>query len=299
MTNKSSLRRLAAAALTLAIGVVALVGPLDRPAAAATSVPTTAGDNGFLSLLNTLRGTLGLPVLALDPRLSAVAQAWSVKMAERGVMSHNPDLVDQVPAWAKLAENVGFGDGGVTQIFNALVASPPHLRNMSDPAFTLVGVGTVLDANGRMWTTHVFLLPATGTATARATTPTTTQAVAPSTTRAPVRTTATTLARPVAPATLPPARTAPPAPVTTPAPPTATGPTATVPITTGTTVPATPVQTAEGPVPALAPVHPVSSHRQPGTAAPLAAVASLIILLVLLDVGWLLRRPAGEYRRAR
>jgi len=261
----------------MGLGMLLLVGPLAASASAATSTPAPALDSTFANLLNTLRTTLGIGGLAVDPQLSDVARAWSTHMATTGVMAHNPAVTTQVQSWAKLGENVGTG-GAVSQIFDALVASPPHMRNMSDGDFTRVGIGTVTDAKGRLWTTHVFMRPKTAGAVA-APAPTaapTTKAPAPVTTRAPrpVPTTA-------APVTAPPT---PAAPVTAPPPP--------VPVTVPVAAAASALPT-EAAIPTAAPaMDPLSATPPPsqGTSPVVLVGIGLLLLLALAGGGALVLR---------
>ena len=260
----------------MGLGILLLLGPVARPASAATAAPVL--DTTFSSLLNTLRTTLGLGTLTIDNELSGIARNWSVQMANSGTLSHNGALSSQATGWAMLGENVGTG-GAVTQIFNALVASPPHMKNMSNGQFTRIGIGTVTDGGGRLWTTHVFMRPKTAGAVA-APAPRvapTTKAPAPVTTRAP-RPAPTT-----APATVPPTTAA--APVTVPA---------TVPVpTTAPVVEAITPAPPEVTVPVAAPVmEPASSTPAPTPGIPPAVVAGsvLLALLVLCSGGFLLRR---------
>ncbi len=286
MSIGSTVRRLPAAALALITAVLVLVGPLAGSASAAGPVP--AADASFFSLLNNLRATLGLGSVVIDPSLSNVARGWSEHMAGTGVMAHNPALSTQVQGWAKLGENVGWG-GAASQIFTALVASPVHLQNMSDPDFTSFGAGTVADGQGRLWTTHVFMRPKAATApvAVRPAAPPTTRAPAPPTTRAP-RTVATTTAPTTAPPTTAASVTAPAAP-----PPTVT--------VTAEPVPS-PVEppTADAPAAALAPTATpvlVSSRPSPerGGQASMLVGAGLLILVVLGGAGLL--RQSGQARR--
>ena len=267
------LRRLSATTLALVVGALVLVGPLVSPASAG---PVPSADTEFLNLLNTLRGTLGLPTLALDPQASSVAQTWSLKMAGAGTLSHNPNLSNQISSWSKLGENVGTG-GAVSGIFAALVASPPHMLNMSDGGFTTVGVGSVLDGSGRLWTTHVFVRPGSAGPPAQPAAPVTTRAPAPATTEAapkprpsvaPAAAPAPTLApAPTAPATTSPPATIPPSPP----PPSSM---ATVPVEAASS--AAPTASA----PPLLPVVPVSFTSEQGRT-PLLALAALVGLVVL------------------
>ena len=274
MTSDRRTHRLAAAAL-VSLVVVLGVGPTARTASAAS--PVASADAGFTSLLNGLRSTLGLRTLAVDPQLSSIARAWSGHMADRGEISHNGALGSQVtPSWSKLGENVGMGMATL-EIFNALVASAPHLRNMSDPDFSMIGIGTVTDARGRLWTTHVFMQPAAARAsTAPALAAPAKPAAAPAPTRAPKAATATT----AAPRTVAPATTA--APVATAVAPVPTT-LAAEPVTV--TDPADVPTAVSGTPTALA----ASSDRAGGVPGLLLGAAVLLALLVMGAAGLLLR----------
>ena len=277
MSIQRHARRLSAAALAVGMGLVLLLGPLASPASAATAAPQL--DTTFANLLNTLRTTLGASGLTLDAELSNVARNWSVQMANAGTLSHNPSVTGQVGGWAKLGENVGTG-GAVTQIFDALVKSPPHMRNMSDPEFTRIGIGTVKDASGRLWTTHVFMRPKTAAAPAPAPAPRVapaTTAKAPATTKAPApRPTATT----AAPTTVPP---------TTAAPVTTVPPTTVAPVVEAAASGLPTEATALLDTPLLTPT---AASQVPSKGVPpfVVGAAALVALLVLGSGGFVLRR---------
>jgi hypothetical protein len=129
-------------------------------------------------------------------------------MAASGGISHNPNLGSDVTGnWQKLGENVGEGPD-VDTLFKAFVNSPHHYANLVDPAFSLIGIGVVVAADGTMYTTHDFEQPANSPAPAPPPPP---PAASPP---APVRTASSAPAVSASPA----------APSATPAPP--TGPTA-------------------------------------------------------------------------
>ena len=112
----------------------------------------------FLSRINGLRSSKGLGGLTVDAELTGVARRWAANMARAGGISHNPSLASQVTEnWVKLGENVGMGPD-VDSLFTAFVQSPHHYANLVDPAFTRVGVGVVLTADGTIYTAHEFML---------------------------------------------------------------------------------------------------------------------------------------------
>ncbi|MGI8683743.1 MAG: CAP domain-containing protein [Acidimicrobiales bacterium] len=141
--------RIAKGMLAMAVVVSGLV--LAPPAQAAP-----ADEQSFVTRLNDLRASKGLPRLSVDPRLTDVARVWSGSMAAVKVMSHNPLLAQQAPSdWLKLGENVGFGPS-VAGLHDALVASPTHYANMVDAKFNAVGIGVVASGS-TLWVTQVFM----------------------------------------------------------------------------------------------------------------------------------------------
>lgn len=120
--------------------------------------PTSAhasSQGDFLGRINGLRASKGLSALAIDGRLSSVAQGWANHMADANAISHNPALSSIPGNWTKVGENVGTG-ASVGVIFDALVASPGHYRNMVDGAFNSIGIGIATGSDGRLYTTHNF-----------------------------------------------------------------------------------------------------------------------------------------------
>ncbi len=120
------------------------------------SAPASAATSGeFVSKINGLRASKGLGALSVDGRLSGVAQAWAEKMAAANKISHNPALGSVPGNWTKVGENVGTG-GDVDAIFDALVASSGHYRNMVEGSFNSIGVGVAVGSDNRIYTSHVF-----------------------------------------------------------------------------------------------------------------------------------------------
>jgi len=144
------MRRLA---VTLAMAIVA--GLLWVTPAGATD--TVSAEAEFVDHINALRASKGLGPLAVDEELTSIGRAWAERMAAEGRIWHNPDYGDQVRApWTKLGENVGQGPG-VSVLHGAFVASPGHYANLVDGAFTHVGIGVVVGANGMLFTSHQFM----------------------------------------------------------------------------------------------------------------------------------------------
>ncbi len=136
------------------------VGALIAALLALTPVTSAhAADPGaeasMTTLVNGLRASHGLAGLGTHPVLTAKAEVWAATMAAQNHLYHST-LTDGITVpWNKLGENVGVG-GDVDQIFQAFVASAPHLANMLDPAFQWIGVGVAYGA-GRVWVAVEFM----------------------------------------------------------------------------------------------------------------------------------------------
>ena len=147
-------------AVALVVGALSALVPVALPVA--TSARAASGDpvameQQFVSRINGLRSSKGLGGLTVDAELTGIARRWAANMARAGGISHNPSLASQVTEnWVKLGENVGMGPD-VDSLFTAFVQSPHHYANLVDPAFTRVGVGVVLTADGTIYTAHEFM----------------------------------------------------------------------------------------------------------------------------------------------
>ncbi|HET7487479.1 MAG TPA: CAP domain-containing protein [Acidimicrobiales bacterium] len=152
-------------------------------AATTTGSAATAGEG-----LAAARASAGLPGLADDAGLDAVATRHALEMATAGQLLHSQlstltaGVVDHPQ---RVAENVGVGYSA-DDVMTAFLASPEHRGNILGD-FDATGTGVAVGADGRVWVTEVFVkLPAVATATfamAAATVPltasTTTAAAAP------------------------------------------------------------------------------------------------------------------------
>ncbi len=170
---------------SMVVAVLAVSMLFAQPASA-----DDVGDEGaFLTSLNDLRASKGLGALASNGDLTAVARAWSARMAAAGTISHNPALADQSPStWVGLGENVGVGTD-VATLHDAFVASAAHYKNMVGASFTSVGIGVVRDGGGRIFVTADFMqtrAPSAPVIVQAAAPPTPAPAPAPVVARAPV-----------------------------------------------------------------------------------------------------------------
>jgi len=269
--------------LVAVVGIMMLVWPTAAPASAATSVPA---DGVFVSLLNVQRTLRGQGPLSLDGELSSIARAWSANMANAKSLSHNPALPGmRIPkGWAAFGENVAYGTV-VESIVAQLVSSPVHAGNIFNAQFTRVGIGTVLDGQGQLWTTHIFIRPGgASTLSPAPTAPPTTKTA--TTTPVPTSKVAAVPGSPAAPGST--------APSSGPGP--GAGPAGGTPTSAGS------LTTSPGQVGgagarqndqlAVAPLEAASSSRGAGVPLPLLAGGGLLLLLLLGGAGFLLFRSS-------
>ena len=133
--------------------VVAATLAVLSPSAGAVNDPGAEGD--FIARTNALRASKGLGGLSINGTLAAKARNWAEHMAAVGAISHSNLSDGAPPEWQRLGENVGRGPS-VDAIHNALVASPDHYANLTDPGFQSIGVG-VVNANGTYYVAEVFM----------------------------------------------------------------------------------------------------------------------------------------------
>jgi len=253
------------------------------PSPARASASTDAAQ--FVADTNRERAAKGVGTLATNDALAGVAQRWSAQMSSSAHLAHNPNLFNDIDRyvttnWRKVAENVGTGPD-VESIQAAFVNSPEHYQNMTDPAFTEIGVAVSYGANGALWVTLDFLQPVPPQQVSTASASPAPQAPAP----ARAAPTAAVAGPTVPPAATPQATAAPTtaAPPPSRPPPPTTSPVTEVPVPEAASVPLAAQDLTVGAAPAT-PLTPVGPHRS-ATRLPLALEggdAVLIAGIVLL-----------------
>jgi uncharacterized protein YkwD len=166
--------RFAAALMAVALLVVALgsiAAPLAASPATAQEAPrgVAAIERAVLDKVNEIRRERGLPPLAPDPALAAIARGYSCAMAERGFFDHTaPDgttMGDRLRAagqrYRSAGENIARietrGDPAERAVTGWL-KSPGHRENLLSKSFTTTGVGACR-AGRAVYFTQVFVRP--------------------------------------------------------------------------------------------------------------------------------------------
>lgn len=132
--------------------------------AAATAAPSRVAvareagiEQGILDRLNAIRTARGLRSFALSPSLRQAAVSHSQTMAEAGIFQHESQ--DGSPFWKRVARFYGSNGYASWQVGENILwrsppadaaaavlqwmQSPPHRRNILNPAWREIGVGVV------------------------------------------------------------------------------------------------------------------------------------------------------------
>ena len=108
------------------------------------------------ALVNNLRSSVGVGQLARSGELNSKAQRQADKMAAQGTIFHSKSLSSGVSAgWSNIGENVAMA-GSIEDAQKALENSPGHYENMTNGAYTQMGVGVTVK-NGTVFLVQVFV----------------------------------------------------------------------------------------------------------------------------------------------
>jgi hypothetical protein len=149
--------------VTTILAIVAALLVLGAPADASGDAARLA-EREFIALANIERAKAGVGALTERSDIRTVARSWSLVMADRTQLGHNPSFSQQITGWQRVSENVGRGPS-VASLHQALMASEGHRRNILDERMTEVGVGVVI-RDGRVWVTQNFRRPKDNVVTA-------------------------------------------------------------------------------------------------------------------------------------
>lgn len=147
----------------LALGIAVTLALL--PAQTATAQPVTP-TIASLQLINSERNRAGLPPLAVDPALSAVAAAHARDMVQGGYFGHVSPRTGTPAARVRRA-GVAFEAVGENlarhrtpgEAHQLLMGSAPHRATLLSARYRSVGVAAVTDGYGWVTIVQVFLEP--------------------------------------------------------------------------------------------------------------------------------------------
>lgn len=125
-----------------------------EPAAAAGSSALVAAEAESLRLLNELRSSLGVqPVTPSDPEMHSFARQWSLEMRRTGFRHSDPPPWFENIVW--YSDETMTPEQAAAQFHDMWVNSPGHYQNMTNPDWSIVGIGMWHDESG-WWGVHVF-----------------------------------------------------------------------------------------------------------------------------------------------
>lgn len=117
--------------------------------------PSGQAYNGPTSLPE-IRAAQGLAPLRNDADLTKAAAFQAASMAKSGSMSHTTPAgnsfatrMNGVQTGGAAAENIAYGGFGTDELFRRWMNSPPHRRNILNPAFSRYGLASAPAADGK------------------------------------------------------------------------------------------------------------------------------------------------------
>ncbi len=149
----------------LAVCLLAVSGAAQEPG---KNDPATAATQ-VVELVNQLREKAKLKAVAVNPKLTAVAQKHAEDMARQGKLSHVSDGLKPSKrvhregyAARRVAEIVTLARGGSGAAAAAVrnwLKSPNHSKIIHLDAVTQTGVGVAADKSGRWYFCQIFATP--------------------------------------------------------------------------------------------------------------------------------------------
>lgn len=148
-----------AAGATLLGACVRPAPPPPPPAASCAASAPNSVTSEVRRLANGARASAGLAPLSWSSDLACMADEWSRHMASTGNFAHrNLGAELERRSWSTLGENILRGSASLTahQMHTAWMNSPGHRANILSGAFSSIGVGTAIGADGRLYATQNF-----------------------------------------------------------------------------------------------------------------------------------------------
>lgn len=115
-------------------------------------------DFKLLDAINQYRVSVGLGLVVIDVKLSAVSNSHTQRMVQDGFASHN-GAVDRQKSYPNsiMSEIVGYGYKSEDGFLNAWLKSPSHKVALDRKNAVKVGIATSLDAKGKIYATVIFI----------------------------------------------------------------------------------------------------------------------------------------------
>ncbi|MCX6001633.1 MAG: CAP domain-containing protein [Chloroflexi bacterium] len=154
----------AAGSVTRTVAVTVTAAPAPVPPAPAD---TTGCEQSLFNAVNAVRASNGKAALTRNAYIDGLCRQHAQYMAGQNALSHDnfdaraTSIRANVPGTNPCAENVlqnnvpCNANDMATQWFN----SPGHKTNMLNAAYTVSGMGIVIDANGKIWACQLFAGP--------------------------------------------------------------------------------------------------------------------------------------------
>jgi uncharacterized protein YkwD len=119
-------------------------------------------ETALAGMLNGARAWAGLPALARDARLDAVARAHALRIARTQRLAHDAgdgDPAERLRAVGvethEMGENLATAPNAILA-HRAIWASPSHRANILGRNFERVGLGIAHDSRGEIWVVELF-----------------------------------------------------------------------------------------------------------------------------------------------
>ncbi|WP_438024820.1 CAP domain-containing protein [Sorangium sp. So ce233] len=118
-------------------------------------------EDALLRMMNAARASEGLPALARDPALAALARAHSEEMIKARMVGHDvgsgdPAVRLKAAGYKATIAGENVASSSTTEgAHRAIWASPSHRGNLLDRRYGRTGVAVVRDASGRVWVTQL------------------------------------------------------------------------------------------------------------------------------------------------
>lgn len=113
-------------------------------------------EQSALTMLNNERARVGVAPLAADDDATEKAQQWALRLASEQRLSHSNVAAGIDGSWQSLGENVAAAKT-VEDLHRVLMGSAGHRARLLDGRFTHVGIGIARGADGKLYTTQVFV----------------------------------------------------------------------------------------------------------------------------------------------